>query len=100
MGLQWLTTLGLAFYTFSGNRQRATTKSIDDLNKKIEEKCQRIARLEGEQKGLPTRDELTRIHERIDEIMETSRQNNLLLGELLGQTKELSRSRWRNWFFG
>lgn len=90
MLLQWLTTLALAMYAHNIGKQRATTGAIDDLNKRLNEKCQRITRLEGDLKAMPTRDELGRIHERIDEIIENSRQNNLMLGEVLGQLKQIN----------
>lgn len=90
MALQWLTTCWLAFYTITTNKQRASNKTVEELHKRIDEKCERIAKIEGDLKAAPTRQEVTRIHERIDEIINTSRENNLLLGQVLGQLKQIN----------
>lgn len=86
--------------------QRATVKSITDLtdsvNKRFSDKCERISRLEGEMKAIPTRDQLERereiargevirIHERIDEINKSTQQTQLLLGQVLGELKQLNK---------
>lgn len=74
-------------------KQRATTESIKELHKRIDDKCLRIALLEGELKASPTRDELTRIHERIDELNQGNQETNLLLGQLLGQIKQMNEAK-------
>lgn len=91
--LNFLLVVGLGFINWNDRKQRATTKSIEELHKKVDEKCQRIAKLEGELKGLPAREELTRIHERIDELNKGNQETNLLLGQLLGQIKQMNEAK-------
>ncbi|MCQ8182186.1 hypothetical protein NP603_13775 [Methylomonas sp. SURF-1] len=114
--IEWI-KLGLTLANFFGGiavfiylradrNQRATVKSINDLaesvNKRFGEKCERLARLEGEVKTLPTRDqlererevarsEIIRIHERIDELNKSAQQTQLLLGQVLGELKQLNK---------
>jgi hypothetical protein len=96
MLLQWLTTCALAWYAHNIGKQKATTDSIKVLEKQLADKCVRLAELRGEIAKMPVRDELTRLHERIDELLETNRTNNLLLGELIGQMREISKHQNRN----
>jgi len=87
-GLQWVTTCFLAFYAHNIGKQKATTDSLDKLKDDLNQKCLRIAKLEGEIKAMPTQDQVIRLHDRIDEILETNRQTNFLLGELNGKVSE------------
>lgn len=94
--------LALFAYIRADRSQRATVKSIDELkesvNKRFSEKCDRISRLEGDIRAIPTRaefdaerergrQEIVRIHQRIDEINEGIKQSQLMLGELIGISK-------------
>lgn len=93
-------------YVQLDKRQRATVKSIDELkasvNKRFDDKCARITKLETELNRIPTRSEfdlaqergrteIVRIHERIDEINKNSQNANLLLGQVLGELKQLNK---------
>lgn len=95
-------SIGTFFYVQHDRRQRATVKSINDLSDSVDsrfaEKCKRLTQLEKDVAHIPTRiefdaaqergrSELTRIHERIDEINEGIRQNALQLGEATGLLK-------------
>ncbi len=92
-------TAGLAIYTFIGRRNRATTQSIIDLgkqiNEKLEAKCIRIGKLEASIASMPERDEIVRVHERIEtlckDINENNKEINLMLGKLLGQVEQMNR---------
>lgn len=93
-------------YVQLDKRQRATVKSIEELKdsvgKRFDDKCARISRLETELNRIPTRgefdmaqergrSEIVRIHERIDEINKNSQNANLLLGQVLGELKQLNK---------
>jgi chromosome segregation ATPase len=103
--LNMLASVAMYIYMRADRQQRATVKSIDELkasvNKRFDDKCNRLNRLEGEVKGLPTRaqydkerelwsHEIIRIHERIDDLNKTAQQTQLLLGEVYGQLKQLN----------
>jgi|GEM_PF-1525460 len=116
MLLQWLTTCALAVYAHNIGKQRATTESINQIRDKLAEKCLRIAKLEAQ---LPSRNELIRLHERMDReakemhvelskvndrlddmrqsqnerldlIARDSKESSLLLGQVLGQLKQIN----------
>lgn len=91
LALNMLLTVSLAGLSYSERRQRATLKVLE---KRLDEKCVRLAKLEAEIKDFPTKIELVRVHERIDVLItdfnKNSRENNLLLGEISGQIKQIS----------
>ena len=104
--LSFLGSIAVFVYVRSDRNQRATVKSINDLaesvNTRFSAKCERISRLEGEMKAIPTREQLERereigrnevirIHERIDEINKSTQQTQLLLGQVLGELKQLNK---------
>lgn len=115
--LSFLGSIAVFVYVRSDRNQRATVKSINDLaesvnlrfkasddamNNRFNAKTERISRLEVEIKAIPTRDqlerereiarnEIIRIHERIDEINKSSQQTQLLLGQVLGELKQLNK---------
>lgn len=106
LALSLLFSVGTFSYNLFDRRNRATTKSIkeleDSVNHRFGEKCERLARLEGEVKAIPTREqfdrerdiargELVRVHERIDELNKNSQNANLLLGQVLGELKQLNK---------
>lgn len=100
--LSFLTSVGMFIYVRSDRKERATVKSIDDLkesvNKRFSEKCDRISKLEGDVNRIPSRaefdaaqergrQEIVRIHQRIDEINSGIKTSQLMIGELIGITK-------------
>ena len=103
-------TIGVGIVAWSDRKQRATTKSITDLGNQVTEKlnakCVRISKLESTISGLPTREELVRVHERIDEeykvlqvkmdslskdVNSSSKETTLLIGKLIGQVEQMNR---------
>lgn len=94
MALNMLMTLALWLFALNDRKQRATTQSIKELERhvaeKFDDKCARIAKVEADLKAMPTRDELIRIHQRIDELNDNSKETNLLLGQLIGQIKQMN----------
>jgi hypothetical protein len=93
-------------YVQLDKKQRATVKSIDDLkdsvDKRFDGEAVRISRIEGELNRIPTRSEfdiaqergrveIVRIHERIDEINKNSQNTNLMIGQVLGELKQLTK---------
>jgi hypothetical protein len=111
--LSFIGSIAVFVYVRSDRNQRATVKSItelqnhvnnrfSDVDKVISAKSERMARLEGEVKAIPTREqfdrerevarkEIIRIHERIDDIATSSQQSQLLLGQVLGELKQLNK---------
>ena len=111
--LSFLGSIAVFVYVRADRNQRATVKSITDLqtqvnnrfsdvDKAMSAKSERMARLEGEVKAIPTREqfdrerevarnEIIRIHERIDDIATSSQQSQLLLGQVLGEIKQLNK---------
>jgi len=110
--LEWIRTvvsvLGLFFsvctffYVLYDKRQRASVKSIDELRKSIDQRFSdknvRLNNLEREVNKIPSRQEfdaarerssqeITRIHQRVDEINSGIKESQLLLGELIGLVK-------------
>ena len=89
--LNMLMTVSLAGVSVVERRQRA---SLRGLEKRLDEKCLRLDRMEGEFKNFSKRSELIRVHERMDvlikEINSSSRDSNMLLGEISGQLKQMS----------
>lgn len=100
-----LLTLALTIASVMGRRQRATIKTIKDLEDKVmtrlDEKGIRIQKIEIDLQKLPSQEhlnkereqanrEIIRIHERIDLINQTAQQTQLLLGEVYGQLKQLN----------
>ena len=100
--LSFIVSIAMFVYVRSDRQQRATVKSITELSesvaKRFNEKCNRISYLEAEFGKIPTRaefdaaqergrNEIIRIHTRIDEINEGIKQTQLMLGELYGMAK-------------
>lgn len=94
-------TAAIWLYIRTDNKQRATVDSIKQLERdmlsRCDEKCAKLARLEGELKTIPTREQfdqqVVRIHERIDEINQNTRNTALMIGELMGYVKQQSERR-------
>lgn len=105
LGLSILNFVGLVlgfFYVRLERKDTATTQAIEDLEKSLHDDFRDIrdrqARLENEVSRIPSRQEfdaerergrqeIVRIHERIDEINNGIKQSQLMLGELIGIQK-------------
>ena len=115
-----LLTLALWMFAFNSRKQQATTQSIKDLeanvndrfeanclriaklesdittnvNERFEAKCLRIAKLESDVAAIPGKDEIVRVHERLDDLFKIYNENaqttNLLLGKLSGQIQQMN----------
>jgi hypothetical protein len=112
LGLSVLNFVGLIlgfFYVRLERKDTATNKSIEELrsyaDKRFDDKCTRISRLEIEVSRIPTRDEFDKsqrrmeeqvklVYDRINEInksnQDANRDINLSLGTIIGQLKGLS----------
>lgn len=108
MAMNMLASVAMYFYVRADREQRATVQSIKDLethvNKRFDEKHIRLTQVECVVAAIPNRDqfdkerdsarnEIVRIHERIDELNKTAQQTQLLLGEVYGQLKQLNNYR-------
>jgi hypothetical protein len=111
-----LLTCAVGIFAWTDRKHRATTESIKDLEKvmmkKFDAKEVRLAKIEADLKVIPAREELIRIHERIDSenkvirgefgkmnerldkiverSTESSQNTSLLLGQVLGQLKQIN----------
>jgi hypothetical protein len=96
-GLNILLTLALWIFALYNQKHSATNQAIKDLEKSVAErfalKCQRISKVEAGLAVFPSREELVRIHERIDDMQDEQSRTNLLIGQVLGQLKQMSLSR-------
>jgi hypothetical protein len=94
MAINMLVSASVWLFVFLDRRQHATVETINKLEVKLETKlddCRnRIAHLEGELKGTPNRQELVRMHERIDEVFQNIQTTQLMIGELSGQLKQMN----------
>lgn len=119
LGLSILNFIGLivgAFYVRLERKDTATTKSIDELrayaDKRFDDKCSRISKLEIEVGRIPTRDEFDRAQrrmeeyikgvydrineieksnrERTDKLSETTQHTVMLVHEAVGQLKQIN----------
>lgn len=94
-------TAAIWLYVRTDNKNRATVDSIKQLERdmlsRYDEKCAKLARLEGDLKTMPTREQfdqqVVRIHERIDEINQNTRNTALMIGELMGYMKRKAEER-------
>jgi hypothetical protein len=104
-----LLTCGVGLFAWSDRKDRATMESIKELErvvaKKLDEKAQRISKLEMDLREVPSRNELVRIHERLDEMASSintrleamndssskgRQETALLLGKLLGAVEQMN----------
>lgn len=85
---------GLWVFMFFDRRHHATIGSIERIERKLDDKIDtfrdRIAQVEGEIKTAPRREELVRLHERIDDVFNNIQTTQLMIGELSGQIKQMS----------
>lgn len=99
--LNMAVTAAIWLYVRTDNKNRATVDSIKSLERdmlgRFDDKCAKLARLESELKTIPTREQfdqqVVRIHERIDEINQNTRNTALMIGELMGYVKQQSERR-------
>jgi hypothetical protein len=84
-------------FVWQDRKSRVTKNSIESLEqsvqKRFDQKCTRLSKLEAEFKGLPTSHEIIRIHERIDVVNKGNQQTQLMIGELIGQVKQMNEDR-------
>lgn len=80
--LQFVITCCVGFYVYMSNKDRVTNQRIDaleeDLDEKIEDHGERLARLERGEKSALTHEDLARIHTRVNET-------NTKIDELTGE---------------
>lgn len=95
--INMLMTVALWLFAFNSRKEQATNKSIKDLelsvNARFDAKCQRLAKVEARLEAAPNREELIRIHERIDSLNDGISQTTLLIGQVLGQVKQMNEYR-------
>lgn len=88
--LQFLLTGGLAFYVYMSNKDKVTNDRITvlekDIDVKLDEHSERIAKVEVSAEKSPTHDDLSKLHEKINEVAGGMRR---LEGELAGMTRTL-----------
>jgi polyribonucleotide nucleotidyltransferase len=93
-GLNILLTLALWIFALYNQKHSATNQAIKDLEKSVADrfsaKCERISKVEAGLKAFPSREELVRIHERIDDMQDEQSKTNLLIGQVLGQLKQMN----------
>jgi hypothetical protein len=105
MAINMLVSASVWLFVFLDRRQHARIETINKLEAKIVEiigkleakydakldDCRnRISSLEAELKSTPNRQELVRMHERIDEVFQNIQTTQLMIGELSGQIKQMN----------
>lgn len=89
--LQFLLWAGTSFYVYMSNKNKVTNDRIAELEKDVDARAQehgqRIARLEQRVKTSPTHDDLSKLHEKINEV---SACVNRLEGEFSGASHTLA----------
>ena len=89
-----LMTLALWLFALYNQKHTATNQAIKDLEKSVAErfaiKCERISKVEVGLKAFPSREELVHIRDRIDRMNDEQAKTNLLIGQVLGQLKQLN----------
>ena len=92
-----LATAGIWVFVRYSSRNKHMDEKLEKMEqafkKEMAEKCQRISTLEKAVAAMPTRDEVVRIHERLDKVGEDTGQMMLMLGEISGQIKQISKER-------
>ena len=92
--INMLATSAIWVFVWLDSRRRVTVSSIESLEssvtKRFEAKCLRISKLEAELRAVPTKEDIIRIHERLDETVKDSRTMVLLMGEISGQIKQMN----------
>lgn len=99
-----LLTAALWIFALYNKKHSTTDKAIKDLERSVTErfeaKCVRLSKVEAEIKAFPSREELVRVHQRLDGLMEviadSAKETNLLLGQLSGQIKQMNQGRRNN----
>lgn len=98
----------VAFVQWLDRKAGVPLGPIKELERRVNEKCERIAKLELDMQSFPTKAEVVRIHERIDGLNNTLNQQigvlkdtlskdakdvSLLLGKIIGQIEQLTSPR-------
>lgn len=104
--LSFIGSIAVFVYVRADRQQRATVKSIEELRESVDArfsaKCARLAKLETDMGRIPSRiefesaqdrsrGEIVRLHERIDELNKYAQTTNLLVGQVLGELKQLNK---------
>ena len=80
------------------NKDKATKSSIDRVEESFKTELKaveyRVNALESHIGGLPSHNDLVRLHERIDVLLKGQAEANMLLGDVAGQLKQVSHNRW------
>jgi len=97
--LNMLITAGVWIFVWQEKKTRVTRDSIqsleDKVDKRFDRKCVRISKLESDFKSLPSNSEIIRIHERIDVLNQGNQTTQLMIGELIGQIKQMNQEHSR-----
>lgn len=88
-------TISVLFYTHAKEKDKATKSSIDRVERNLEARIEatndRVNNLEKEVVQLPSNDEIVRLHERMDKLISSLMETNMLLHEMSGEIKHLTR---------
>ncbi|RLA20265.1 MAG: hypothetical protein DRQ62_10790 [Gammaproteobacteria bacterium] len=97
--LNMLISAAVWLFVWQDRKSRVTRDSIKSLEQSVHErfesKCLRLSKLEAELNSLPRSIEILRIHERIDDSIKSNQETQLLIGELIGQIKQMNVERSR-----
>ncbi|MDF1583879.1 MAG: hypothetical protein P1P78_11275 [Methyloprofundus sp.] len=106
--INMLVTGIVGIFVWQNKRQQATVSSIvklesqtkeaidkleDHVNQRFKEKCQRLNALESHVNSMPTKRDIIRIHERFDIVVKDTHSMMLMLGDIMGQVKQLTKER-------
>ena len=90
-----LATAGIWVFVRYSSRNSKVDEELErvkqSFKQEMAEKCQRISALEAIIAGMPTKDEIIRIHTRIDDMGKDTRQMVLMMGDVSGQLKQLNK---------
>lgn len=99
--LQFIATAGVGFYVYMSNKDKVTNDRIDkmqedtnktivkledDIDDKLEKQGERIASLEARTGGAPTHNDLSKIHEKINDVAGSMKE---LKGEFMATNRTL-----------
>jgi len=106
--INMLVTALVGVFVWQNKRQQATVSSIvkietetkeaidkleNHVNERFKDKCTRLNALESKVNSMPTKADIIRLHERFDSIIKDQHQMVLMLGEIAGQVKQLTKER-------
>jgi len=106
--LNMLVSAAVWLFVWMNKRQQASIESIEKLeaqtkeaidkldnhvNQRFQDKCKRLNTLEAQVSSMPTKADIIRIHERLDDMGKDSHSMILMLGEISGQVKQINKER-------